>query len=173
MRPRPTQVRQDVSVVAAGVLQRVGQHGEAGRVERAGRRNMLLVSSSRDRYHAASLPRGIEGLGTERITEEVTEQGGLSGALLIEGWGASRLGSRVSGSEGRVPIAIRQIVLIPHQGIESRREYNVDGSFLPSLARVMRRFKSSSEGVLVRSTTEALGRFPDDLIPVVLVLVCP
>jgi hypothetical protein len=68
------QVAQQVGVVAAGVLQGVGQHGETGGVQFAGGQGAMLVGGLDQRQQVGCEPAGVEGDDVERVAEQVAEQ---------------------------------------------------------------------------------------------------
>jgi hypothetical protein len=82
-----TQVREDLGVGAAGVLQCVGQHGEAGRLQAAAWLIPPVVGRLGEPHHGAPVPGQpgrVDGRRREvGAAEHVTEQPGLGGPLLL------------------------------------------------------------------------------------------
>ena len=56
MRPRPAQVAEQFGVGAAGVLQGIGEQGEASGVERSSRELSLVVGGLCEMRYGAALP---------------------------------------------------------------------------------------------------------------------
>src|SRR4051812_30350135 len=67
VRPWTAQVREDVGIVAAGVIEGIGQDGKAVRFEGAGGQDALFVGGLRQRHQFDGSPSGIEGRGPEGV----------------------------------------------------------------------------------------------------------
>ena len=91
MRPRPSQVAENLRVGTAGRRQHVGHDGEAGGVQVAAGQVALLVHGLRQRDDRAAVSGrlgGVNGHGAERErAEDVAEQESLRGPLSIGGTG--------------------------------------------------------------------------------------
>src|SRR5262249_5748240 len=77
MRAGTAKMIDNSGVLAPGLFQRIGKHGEAGRIEIAGRQAASLVNLLGQPDQRAVAPgkhRGGNGHGPERVTHDITEQ---------------------------------------------------------------------------------------------------
>ena len=85
MRSRPAQVAEQLGVGAAGVLQGVGQNGQAGGVERPLGESAVVVRGPGEPGYSPVLPKGPVGVGGHAAegerAENVPQQRGLGGVL--------------------------------------------------------------------------------------------
>jgi hypothetical protein len=76
MRPRRTQMFDNVNARAARFLQRVGQNGEPRAIQLAAWQGAVIVGGLRDLHDGAVVPRapgGIDGDGAEWVAEDVSQ----------------------------------------------------------------------------------------------------
>src|SRR5262245_51721315 len=82
MRPRASQVVQEVGVVAASFLEGIGKDGEACGVEFARRQSTVVVDGSGKSDHGGCLPCMIDGGGPEGVAEDAADEATLDGGFL-------------------------------------------------------------------------------------------
>jgi hypothetical protein len=81
VRSRPTEMAQDVGVVAPGFFQGVGQDGEAFGGEFARWKDALIVGGSSEPEDGRRLPRGVEKDRAERVAADVLDKITLNNLL--------------------------------------------------------------------------------------------
>ena len=77
MRPRPTQVTQDVGIGAAGFFQSIREDGKAVRLQSASGQSAVVVGRLRQGKDRGHLPSAVGDNGVEGIADEITQQDAL------------------------------------------------------------------------------------------------